>query len=56
MEKHHSSITTLLALGHRLLNDIEIRPRNVDFLTRSVQTIEQRWVALKELLRTRKLE
>jgi hypothetical protein len=56
LEKHSSIISSLLALGHNLLNEIEIRPRNIDSLTRSVQTLEQRWTLLKDLLRARKLE
>ncbi len=56
LEKHNPIISSLLALGHNLLNEMEIRPRNIDSLTRSVQTLEQRWVLLKDLLRARKLE
>ena len=56
LEKHSSIISSLLALGHNLSNEMEIRPRNIDSLTRSVQTLEQRWASLKDLLRTRKLE
>jgi hypothetical protein len=38
------------------LNEVEIRPRNIDSLTRTVQILEQRWASLKDLLRIRKLE
>jgi hypothetical protein len=49
-------ISSLLALGRNLLNETDIRPRNIDSLTHTVQTLEQRWASLKELLRKRKLE
>ena len=38
------------------MNEVEIRPRNIDSLTRTVQTLEQRWGSLKDLVRLRKLE
>ncbi len=56
LEKHSTIISSLLALGHNLLSETDIRPRNIDSLTRNVQSLEQRWISLKELLRKRKLE
>jgi len=56
IEKHTSIITSLLALGHNLLTENETRPRNIETVARSVQTLEERWVLLKDLLRKRKLE
>jgi hypothetical protein len=44
LEKHRSIISSLLALDHNLLNEMEIRPRNIDSLTCSVQTLEQLWI------------
>lgn len=56
IEKHTPTVTALLALGHNLLTETEIRPRNIDTVARAVQTLEERWVALKERSRKRKLE
>ena len=56
IEKHSSIISSLLALGRNVLNETESRPRNIETLSRSVETLEERWIALKELLRKRKLE
>jgi hypothetical protein len=56
IEKHSSIISSVLALGHNLLNEPDVRPRNIDSLSRTVQTLEQRWISLKELMRKRKYE
>lgn len=56
IEKHSSVISSLIALGHNLLNESDIGSRNVDSLSRSVQALEQRWFALKESLIKRKFE
>ncbi|CAF4651168.1 unnamed protein product, partial [Rotaria sp. Silwood2] len=56
IEKHSTVISNLLALGHNLLNETDISQRNIDSLSRTIQTLEQRWLSLKELIMKRKFE
>ena len=49
-------MSNLLALGHNLINESDVRPRNIDSIPRTIQSVEQRWVLLKDLLRKRKHE
>ncbi|CAF5095833.1 unnamed protein product, partial [Rotaria sp. Silwood1] len=56
IEKHSTVISNLLALGRNLLNETDISSRNVDSLSRTVQTLEQCWLSLKELIIKRKYE
>ncbi|CAF3482671.1 unnamed protein product [Rotaria sp. Silwood1] len=56
IEKHSTVISNLLALGRNLLNETDISSRNLDSLSRTVQTLEQCWLSLKELIIKRKYE
>ncbi|CAF3475042.1 unnamed protein product [Rotaria socialis] len=56
IEKHSSVISSVLALGHNLLSESDVRPRNIGSIQRTIQSIEQRWLSLKDLIRKRKLE
>ncbi|CAM4803210.1 unnamed protein product [Rotaria magnacalcarata] len=56
IEKHSTIISSVLALGHNLLSESDVRPRNIGTIQRTIQSIEQRWLALKDLIRKRKLE
>jgi hypothetical protein len=38
------------------LSESDIRPRNIDSIPRTIHSIEQRWISLKDLIRKRKLE
>ncbi|CAF3943310.1 unnamed protein product [Rotaria sordida] len=49
-------MNSLLTLGHNLLNETDIYPRTIDSISRTVQTLEQRWLSLKELIMKRKFE
>ncbi|CAF3855305.1 unnamed protein product, partial [Adineta steineri] len=56
MDNHNTIINNVLALGQNLLNESDIRPRNIDTIPRTIHSIEQRWISLKDLIRKRKLE
>ncbi|CAF1246804.1 unnamed protein product [Rotaria sordida] len=56
IEKHSTMMNSLLTLGHNLLNETDIYPRTIDSISRTVQTLEQRWLSLKELIMKRKFE
>ncbi|CAF4071632.1 unnamed protein product, partial [Rotaria sordida] len=56
IEKHSTIMNSLLTLGHNLLNETDISPRTIDSVSRTVQTLEQRWLSLKELIIKRKFE
>ncbi len=56
MEKHSTIINTVLTLGHNLLKETSIHPENIESLSITIQTLEQRWISLRELLTKRKLE
>ncbi|CAF0817762.1 unnamed protein product [Didymodactylos carnosus] len=56
IERHEPVINQILSLGQLLLNDTDIKPRNVDSLPRSIQTLEARWKGIKELFQKRKIE
>lgn len=56
MEKHSINVNNVISLGRSLLSDSDLRPRNIDSIPRTIHSIEQRWVALKDLMRKRKLE
>ena len=56
MEKHSLNVNNVFSLGRSLLNESDLRPRNIDSIPRTIHSIEQRWVALKDLIRKRKLE
>ncbi|CAF4242102.1 unnamed protein product, partial [Rotaria sordida] len=56
IEKHRTIVSSVLSLGHYLLNEIDIRSRNINSIRRTIQSIEQRWTSLKDLIRKRKLE
>ncbi|CAF1494179.1 unnamed protein product, partial [Rotaria sordida] len=51
IEKHSTVMSSLLALGHNLLNDTDISSRTIDSLSRRIQTLEQRWLSLNELIK-----
>ncbi|CAF4870940.1 unnamed protein product, partial [Rotaria sp. Silwood1] len=56
IEKHTTIVSSVLALGHYLLSEIDIRSRNINSIPRTIQSIEQRWTSLKDLIRKRKVE
>ncbi|CAF1181682.1 unnamed protein product [Rotaria sp. Silwood1] len=56
IEKHTTIVSSVLALGHNLLSEIDLRSRNINSIPRTIQSIEQRWTSLKDLIRKRKLE
>ncbi|UJR37453.1 hypothetical protein I4U23_030156 [Adineta vaga] len=56
IENHSSVVNSVLALGRNLLNESDIRSRNIESIPRTIQSIEQRWELLKDLIRKRKLE
>ncbi|CAF4706389.1 unnamed protein product [Rotaria sp. Silwood2] len=56
IEKHSTVISNLLAFDHNLLNETDISQRNIHSLSRTVQTLEQRWILLKELIMKQKFE
>ncbi|CAF0984495.1 unnamed protein product, partial [Rotaria sordida] len=56
IEKHSTIVSSVLALGHNLLSETDIRSRNIGSIPRTIQSIEQRWLSLKDLIRKRKLE
>ena len=49
-------MTNVLTLGHNLLQDPDIHTQHVDSITRTVQSVEQRWKALRDLLTKRRFE
>ncbi|CAF2655446.1 unnamed protein product [Rotaria sp. Silwood2] len=56
IEKHSTIVSSVLALGHNLLSENDIRSRNIGSIPRTIQSVEQRWISLKDLIRKRKLE
>lgn len=56
MEKYSSIVSNVLTLGHNLISESEIRSRNIASIPHTIQSIEKRWFALKDLIRKRKLE
>ncbi|UJR08743.1 hypothetical protein I4U23_013000 [Adineta vaga] len=56
IENNATAVNNLLTLGHNLLQDPDIHQQNVDSISRTVQTIEQRWRVLQELLAKRRFE
>ncbi|CAF0831025.1 unnamed protein product, partial [Didymodactylos carnosus] len=56
IENHVTIINHILSLGQLLLNDNDIKPRNIDSLPRSMKTLETRWKSVKELVQRRKNE
>lgn len=49
-------MANLLTLGHNLLQDPDIHTQHADSITRAVQSIDQRWKALRDLLTKRRFE
>lgn len=56
IENHSAAMSNLLSLGHSLLNETDMSPRSLESLSRTVQTLEQRWHLLKELINKQKSE
>ncbi|CAF4300774.1 unnamed protein product, partial [Adineta steineri] len=56
VDNHSPIINNLLTLGHCLLKENDFYQQNRDTISRTVQNLEQRWNALKQLLTKRKLE
>ena len=56
IEKHSTIVNDVLGLGRSLLNESDLRSRSLSTIPRTIQTLEQRWTSLKDLIRRRKLE
>ncbi|CAF1567309.1 unnamed protein product, partial [Rotaria sordida] len=56
IEKDPTIVSSVLALGHYLLSEIDIRSRNINSIPRTIQSIEQRCTSFKDLIRKRKVE
>ncbi|CAF1053347.1 unnamed protein product [Adineta ricciae] len=56
IENNGPAVTNLLTLGHNLLQDPDIHAQHADSITRTVQSVEQRWRALRDLLTKRRFE
>lgn len=56
IDKHTLAVSDILGMGRNLLNENEIRPRNIDSIPRAIRSIEERWKLFSSLLRRRKFE